>query len=187
MTNDTNSDEYLWFAMSSPFNKEFVAKKLLDSKGIENFIPMCYRVMKKRDGRKVRELVPAIHNLIFVHTTRDIIQETKKGISYLQYLTRRDGTQNIPITVPTEDMNQFMAVTRTCNEELLYLEPEEINLTKGTPVRILGGPFDGIEGIFVKVKGVRSKRVVVLLPGVTAVATAEIKPDLIEVIKPSEK
>lgn len=183
MTNNTNSDEYLWFAVSSPFHKEFEAKKLLDSKGIENFIPMCYRVIKKRDGRKVRELVPAIHNLIFVHTTRDIIQETKKGISYMQYLTRRDGTRNIPITVPTQEMNQFIAVTKNCNEELLYLEPEEINLTKGTHVRILGGPFDGVEGIFVKVKGIRSKRVVILLPEVTAVATAEIKPDLIEVIK----
>ena len=64
----------------------------------------------------------------------------------------------------------------------MYLNPDEINIAKGTPVRIIGGTFDGVEGIFVKVKGVRSKRVVVLIDGVTAVATAEIQPEYIEVV-----
>ena len=50
-------------------------------------------------------------------------------------------------------------------------------------MRIIGGAFNNVEGIFVKVKGVRSRRVVLLVEGVTAVALTEVSPDLLEVLK----
>lgn len=76
-----------------------------------------------------------------------------------------------------------MAVASAENDKLIYLIPEEINLAKGTKVRIIGGAFNNVEGIFVKVKGVRSRRVVLLVEGVTAVALTEVSPDLLEVLK----
>ena len=93
-----------------------------------------------------------------------------------------DAGKNSPIIVPDIQMQQFISVSRLHNERLIYLTPEEINLAKGTRVRVLGGPFDGVEGAFVKVRGCRSKRVVILIQGILAVAVAEVKPDLIEVI-----
>ena len=57
-----------------------------------------------------------------------------------------------------------------------------MNLSKGIKVRITGGEFEGQEGIFLKVKGARDRRVVVEIQGVIAVAMATIHPDLIEVI-----
>lgn len=80
-------------------------------------------------------------------------------------------------------MKQFITVCKNYNENLIFLKPEEIDLKKGTKVRIIGGTFDGVKGVFVKIKGVRQRRVVVLIEGLTAVATAEIKPDLIEVMQ----
>lgn len=80
-------------------------------------------------------------------------------------------------------MAQFMAVASAGNDKLIYLKPEEINLAKGTKVRIIGGAFNNVEGIFVKVKGTRSRRVVLLVEGVTAVALTEVSPDLLEVLK----
>ena len=53
----------------------------------------------------------------------------------------------------------------------------------GTKVRITGGDFEGQEGVFLKVKGARDRRVVIAIQGVIAVAMATIHPDLIEVIK----
>ena len=44
--------------------------------------------------------------------------------------------------------------------------------------------FEGQEGIFLKVKGARDRRVVIEIQGVIAVAMATIHPDLIEVIPP---
>ena len=55
--------------------------------------------------------------------------------------------------------------------------------TFGTRVRIIGGDFEGQEGLFLKVKGARDRRVVIEVQGVIAVAMATIHPDLIEVIE----
>ena len=162
-----NNDEenIVWFAMRAPFCKELEAKRLLDKQAIENFVPMCYKVFE-----------------IFVRTTRRIIRETKRTVPFLQYITMPDAGKNSPIIVPDIQMQQFISVSRLHNERLIYLTPEEINLAKGTRVRVLGGPFDGVEGVFVKVRGCRSKRVVILIQGILAVVVAEVKPDLIEVI-----
>ena len=62
-------------------------------------------------------------------------------------------------------------------------QSDELNLSKGTKVRVTGGDFAGQEGVFLKVKGARDRRVVVEIQGVIAVAMATIHPDLIEVIK----
>lgn len=168
--------------MSAPHCQELKAKRALDELAIENFIPMRYDIVAKRNGKKSRELVPAIHNLLFVRATRPVVQEAKNRIPVLQYLTcHRDG-KNIPIIVPDYQMKQFIAVSNACNEEIVYLKPEEINLKKGTPVRVIGGPFDGIEGVFMRIKGARSRRVVVVIQGIAAAATTEICPDFIEII-----
>ena len=65
---------------------------------------------------------------------------------------------------------------------LSFFSPDEVNLRKGTKVRITGGDFAGQEGIFLKVKGARDRRVVIEIQGVIALAMATIHPDLIEVI-----
>lgn len=178
----TNEKKLVWFAMSAPYCKELEAQQLLEREDIESFVPLCYKIVKRRDGQKKRVLKPAIPNYIFVRTTRSILQEVKNRILILQYLTRRENGKNIPIIVPDYQMEQFIRVINTYNENLVFLKPEEVNLKKGTPVRIVGGDFDGIEGIFIKVKGHRNRRVVVQIEGITAVAIAEVTQDLIEVL-----
>lgn len=80
-------------------------------------------------------------------------------------------------------MQRFIAVAGTYHEQLLYFRPDELNLSKGTKVRVTGGDFEGQEGIFLKVKGARDRRLIIKIQGVIAVAMASIHPDLIEVIK----
>lgn len=181
--NDNKLDEMVWFALSAPHRREMKAKQLLDQLQIENFVPMRYEAVDTAQGKE-RKLVPAISNLLFARTSKRILQRVKTGVPYLQYKVRPEAGRNVPIVVPEEQMTQFRAVCETRNEHLLFLHPEEINLSEGTPVRILGGAFDGVTGIFLKVSGKQKKRVVVLLEGLVAVATAEISPDLIQVIRP---
>lgn len=175
--------QILWFAMSAPYRRELKARDYLQAKGVECFIPMVPTILQKRNGVKSRQLVPAIHNLIFVHTSKSIIQELKRGVDYLQYRTTPKNGKNIPIIVPDKQMQQFIAVTQAVGEELTYLRPEEVDIEKGAKVRIHGGAFDGTEGIFVKIHGKRNPRVVLLIQGVVAVAMAEISAEYIEVIK----
>lgn len=175
--------QIVWFAMSAPYRRELKAKEYLQAKGIECFVPMVNALVEKRSGTKIRKQVPAIHNLIFVHTSKNVIQEVKRGVDYLQYRTMPREGKNIPIIIPDRQMQQFITVTQTTNEELIYMRPEEVNIAKGTRVRVHGGAFDGTEGVFVKIQGKRKPRVVLLIQGVAAVALAEISTEFIEIIK----
>lgn len=170
-----------WYAMSVPYNRVLKVKKQLDEKQIDCFVPMRYEVRTVR-GRKVRLYVPAVSNLIFVHTTDSCLKLFKQTTSFLQYLVYKVDGVSQKVIVPDDQMEQFIRVCRTHDEHLIYLTPEEINLAKGTRVRILGGAFNGVEGIFVKVKGKRNRRVVVLIDHVSAIAVSEVSPDLIEII-----
>lgn len=133
---------------------------------------------KKR--KKVRALVPVVHNLLFVHARPSDVQRVKSQVTYLQYIT--DTRSGQKIIVPDSQMQRFIAVSGTYDDHLLYFQPDELNLSKGTKVRITGGEFEGQEGVFLKVKGARDRRVVIEIQGVIAVAMATIHPDLIEVI-----
>ncbi len=172
----------VWYAMSAPYHRELQAREWFGERGIETFVPMRREIVTLRDGHKSHKLVPAIHNLIFVHTTSGIMRELKPRLPIVQYLTHPVDGRNRPILVPEAQMQQFIRVSNSDDDRLLYLRPEELNLRHGTPVRIIGGPFDGVEGTFVKVQGVRNRRVVVQLQGLLAIA-AEVHPDLIQVIK----
>ncbi len=182
-TENEHGNETVWFAMSAPYRREMAAKELLDKKGIENFIPMRRAVVTNRLGKRMLRMVPAIHNLIFAHTDRATLQTIKSGVNCLQYRTRPENGKNVPIVVPDKQMEQFITICNEQNEELRYLDPWETDLPKGTRVRIVGGKFDGIEGRFVKVKGVRNRRVVVEIEHITTVVLSEIESDLIERIE----
>ncbi len=175
-----NKESEVWFAMRATYRRELEAMHLLEKANFGCFIPMQYKISIRR-GRKVRALVPVIRNLVFVHARPSEVQRFKSQITYLQYIT--DTRSGQKIIIPDHDMQRFIAVAGTYNDHLLYFQPEELNLSKGTKVRITGGDFEGQEGVFLKVKGVRDRRVVLAIQGIIAVALATIHPDLIEVIE----
>lgn len=176
----------VWFAMSATFGRSLKAKDFLESRSVRCFIPMRYDVVsdgKQGKERKERKLVPAISNLLFAHTTRSNIQELKSEVTYLQFLTQPEDGRRVPIIVPDRQMEHFITVCDTYNEKLIYLNPSEINLEKGTPVQIIGGAFDGVEGTFVKIEGKRNRRVAVLVPGIAAVVVADITNGCLKVLE----
>ena len=178
-----NSEPVVWYAMSATFGRALKAKDFLESRSVRCFIPMKYEVVNDGKHGKKRQMVPAISNLLFVNTTRSCIQTLKTQLGYLQYLTHPEGNRRVPVVVPDYQMEHFIAVCNTHNEKLVYLNPSEINLEKGTPVQIVGGAFDGIQGTFVKIEGVRNRRVAVLVPGIAAVVIADITNGCLKVLE----
>lgn len=176
-----NDDRLLWFAMRATYRRELVAKRLLDAAGIENYIPMQLKT-KMTMGRKKKVLVPAVHNLIFVHTTRNIIREFKSRVQYLQYMMdygRGEGGMS-PIVVPDKQMEDFMAVVRTCQEDLEYMPVGNRSFPQGMKVRVRGGVLDGVEGVIARTGKSRDKKLVVTLSGLVSVATANVSPGEVE-------
>lgn len=186
MTNLTDYEEPkqdeipLWFAMYA-YKREMRIQQELEEAGIESFIPMHY-ILKECKGKKQRVLAPAISNLVFVHTTKSVLYDFKLKTPYLQYITQKMNSRREIITVPRRQMQEFIKIAKQYEEDLIYYKPEEICLAKGDKVRVHGGAFDGVEGVLLKLKGKRSKRVIVEIPGVIAIAAAYIEPDLIEII-----
>ncbi len=172
--------------MRVTYGRELMMQRLLDADGIESFIPMRY-VLEKVHNKPKRMLRPAIHNLLFIHSSKSTVQQFKSKRQSLQYMTRRENGRNVPIVVGDKEMNRFIDVSKHYDLECSYFKPEELNLARGTRVRIHGGPLDGKEAVFIKVKGHRSKSIVVAIPNVIAVAFAEITPDYLEVIDADSK
>lgn len=174
------SEPLHWYAMRATYRRELEAMHRLEGAGMGCFVPMQYHFRVKR-GRRVRELVPVVRNLLFVHARPSELQRLKQELLYLQYIT--DSRSHEKIIVPDDQMEHFIAVAGSYSDQLLYFQPWELNLSKGTKVRITGGDFAGYEGTFLKVKGARDRRVVISVEGVIAVALATVHPDLIEVIE----
>ena len=177
---ETEKESEIWYAMRATYRREPDAMRLLEKERLGCFVPMQYKISMKK-GKKVRALVPVVHNLLFVHARPSELKRVKSQVTYLQYIT--DTRSGQKIIVPDKDMQRFIAVSGTYNDHLLYFQPDELNLSKGTKVRVTGGEFEGQEGVFLKVKGARDRRVVIEIQGVIAVAMATIPPDLIEVIQ----
>lgn len=175
----TKRNETLWYPIRVTYSQEMKIKELMTAQEIESFIPMEYRE-KERNGRKMRQLVPVIHNLIFIHTCKRKIDEIKAEnmYSYIRYLT--NPTTNTPIIVPEKQMTDFIAVAGTPDEQIMFLGPTEVNLQKGDRVRITGGIWEGVEGTFLRIK--RGLRVVISIDGIMTVATASLHPSLVEKI-----
>ena len=177
---EADRDSEIWYAMRATYRREPDAMRLLEKENLGCFIPMQYKISIKK-GKKVRALVPVVHNLLFVHARPSELKRVKSQVAYLQYIT--DTRSGQKIIIPDNEMQRFIAVAGSYSDHLLYFQPDELNLSKGTKVRITGGDFEGQEGIFLKVKGSRDRRVVIAIQGVIAVAMATIHPNLIEVIK----
>ncbi len=176
----TSSANLNWYVLRITYSRELALKAYLDSEQIENFIPMRYEYAV-RNERKIRKLVPAIHNLVFVRSTRkqlEEIKEVKGAVLPIRHIIDSETRQ--PITIPDVQMRNFIAVAGNYDQQVIYLDPTIINLKRGQRVRITGGIFEGVEGEFVRIKGNRC--VVVAIQGVMAVATAFVHPSLIELI-----
>ena len=101
-------EQKVWYAIRVTFNREMKVKDDLDLRGIESFIPMKY-VMGTRRGRRVKKLVPTIHNLIFFRIEPSAMREykatTKLPIRYIM-----NPATKKPVVVPDKEMQNFIAV-----------------------------------------------------------------------------
>ena len=170
-----------WFAMRATYHREAAVKQLLDMQGIESYLPLR-QVIKTVRGRKVRTMAPLVSSLLFVYCERERLKQFKAKVQHLQYMTHPVDGRNVPIIVPQQQMDDFKAVTRCDNGNLVFFKPGELDLQKGAHVRLHGGTFDGLEGKFMKVTGKRNRHVVVEVKDVLAVAVDCADAQFVEVL-----
>jgi transcription antitermination factor NusG len=180
-----------WFVMRVAYQQEMKAKAFCDGAGnnengkvAECYIPMKYAEVEKR-GKKVRKLVPAIHNLCFIQASGNQMASLKPTMEAAKIPVRYllDKATGKPMIVPDRDMEVFIAVSGTNADDLIYLMDgvdEYPKLVSEDRVRVTGGPFEGAEGYVVRVK--KDRRVMVKISGTCAVLTSFIHPSFLQKI-----
>ena len=180
-------DPKTWFPMRVTYQREMKVKAELDRLGIENFVPMRYKVVESQNGGDTelqRVLVPAISNLIFVRSTQERMSELKRRnevLEPLRYMMDYTASQEHAImTVADEEMENFMRVASRTDDSVIFLDNETVVGKEGKCVEIMGGAFEGVKGVIRRVK--RCKRVVVEIEGVASVAIAYVPAGMLKEI-----
>lgn len=177
-------DPKIWFPMRVTYQREMKVKAELDRLGIENFVPMTYKMVDADTDNPCRKLVPAIRNLIFVRSTQERISHLKssnEALEPLRYMIDQTAQQPHTImTIPDRQMQNFMRVASKSDDSVMFLDDESVVGKEGKRVEIIGGAFEGVTGVIRRVK--RCKRVVVEIEGVASVAIAFVPAGLLKEI-----
>ena len=175
---------FSWYPMRVTYSREEKVKEALDRLEVENFLPMRYDLVKNKDGKPKRKLVPAVPNLIFVHSTQAVITElkmTRRELQPLRYMTDRVADRvNHILCIPDRQMQNFMRVAKVQDDTVFFLQTNDYLNKEGQRVRVVDGDFAGVEGVIKRVK--RNKHVVVQLEGLVAVAIAYIPGAYLQLI-----
>lgn len=181
-----------WYALRVSYSRELKVRDKLNELGVKTFVPMMWRRCPVKPGMTTgnpgmttgnlgRRLVPAVGNLCFAYSTRAELEDFIRGYGETSPVHFYwDRTANKPLTVSEKAMNDFIAVSSTLDEDLIYITEITSKLREGQTVKVKEGPFKGIEGKVVRIR--KSRRILVELPGMLAVATTYIQPEYLEII-----
>ena len=128
-----------------------------------------------------KKLVPAVSNLCFVQWTQADVERYIQGYgdkSPVHFYW--DRTSSSRLVVPDKAMEDFIKVSSSMDEDLIYITEISEKLREGQTVMVKNGPFQGVEGKVVRIR--KSRRVLVELPGMLAVATTFVSPADLEII-----
>lgn len=177
-----SSCQYSWFALRATYSRELKIRDQLAERGVRTFVPMIWKRCPVKPGMtQTKKLVPAISSLCFVYWTKADLDQYIRSFGDVKPVNYYwDRTKNAPLVVPDKAMEDFITVSSSMDEELIYITDICPKLKEGQSVRVKEGPFKGIEGKVVRIK--KSRRILVELPGMVAVATTYIAPNELEII-----
>ena len=161
-------------------NANVMAHDHLRGKGMEVFTPMKELIMII-GGKRQRRNVPVIQDLLFVHTSKELLDPEVMRFPNLQYRYCQGKSVHEPLTVRELEMERFiLAVTETANPRY-YMPGELTPAMYGRQVHIVGGPLDGFKGRLLSVKGMRKRRLIVEIPDLL-VSAVEVSPEFIKLL-----
>lgn len=181
MPTPQSNEQMQWFVMRDlkRANAKEPAYKLLQEKEIEVFTPMKWQITTIR-GKKVRIEKPIIPDLLFVHSSQEILDPIVAKIATLQYRFMRNCNSQ-PMTVSDKEMTRFIHAINSSKSPKYYLPEEVLPYMNGRKIRIVGGSLDGYEGNLITTRGSKIKRLIIKLQGYFIVGI-EVNPEFIQLI-----
>ena len=175
-----------WYVFRASYGREDKASDYMIDDGTYTYIAKKY-VERYIRGKRKRFLQPLLPNLLFAYLTEEKAEEYVKRTPALSYLTYYynhfvldENQKNPPLQVPISEMMQFVRATYTRNQHLLFVDPSQCHYKSGERVKVIEGPFQGVEGKVARISG--QQRVVVSLTNIGLISTAYIPTAFIQKI-----
>lgn len=179
-----------WLVLRATYGRTEKALGVLQTANVETYLPMHY-VIKEIKGKRKFVHEPLLPNIIFARMTRqkshEFVKEPAITAKWLKYYTdktrpvEKDTGKNPPVTIPDNEMLNFIKLTSVNSEHIMVLPPERCHFKSGDLVRVIEGAFTGVIGRVGRAAG--QQRVIVVLEGFCNVATAYIPNDFIQIIE----
>ena len=156
-----------WYALYLRSRHEKMVDLRLRERDIETYLPMIEEVRQYSD-RKKRVVEPLFRGYLFVRT------DLRNKIPILQTdgVVKFVGIGLKPSPIPDKQIEWI----RIAGGEPSKIKRESY-LAAGEHVRVTAGPFEGIEGFILALKG--SMRVVVSIECIVQSVSVEVAPDLV--------
>lgn len=167
-----------WYVFRASYGREDRASDYIVDDGTYTYIAKYYveRYVKGKRKRVLKSLIP---NLLFVYTTSEKADQYVNhtpAISYLSYYYNHfeldAHAKNPPLTIRAGEMCQFIRVTCSKSKHLIFTAPSQFHYKTGAYVKVVEGPFTGVEGRVARISG--QQRVVVSLSKIGLISTAYI-------------
>jgi transcription antitermination factor NusG len=159
-----------WYAAYTRANHERRVADQLAERGVENFLPQYESVRMWKD-RRVRLQMPLFPGYVFVH----LALQKRMQVLHVPGVACLVGFAGRPVAVP---QGEFEKIRGFLNKGFRG-EPHPY-LHAGRHVRVSSGPFEGLEGILVRRKGVL--RVVLSLELILRSVAVEVDASEVEPI-----
>lgn len=128
-----------WFALYTKPHKEYLVQEILQSRGVETYLPEIAVVERRRDRRSMKPFLP--HYLFARFNPHGNRFAKARWTPGLRRIVSAGGR---PVAVP----NEVVTYLRHRLEDAQEVDVPDCPFKKGDVVRVAHGPLEGLEAIF---------------------------------------
>ena len=173
-----------WYVFRASHGREDKASDFLVEDGTYTYIAKKW-VERYERGKRKKYLQTLIPNLVFAYTTEEKAEEYVNhtpALTFLSYYYNHfeldDNFKNPPLTISSKEMDKYVKATCNKNKHLMFVEPSKVHYNTGELVKVIDGPFMGVEGRVARISG--QQRVVITLSKIGLISTAYIPTAFIQ-------
>lgn len=155
------------------------------SASLQYFNPTFVQLSQATDGLPRRVSKSLLCNYIFLRgSLNDIRQFCAANPEYSPIVHKSvNGNERQHLRISETEFQNFRRIAAVFRYRVPCFSLDEIDLERGDYVEIIGGPFDGVCGTLHHRRGTDGGRVIVRVSGLLAIATYDILPQYIKVLR----
>ena len=164
--------EKYWYAVYVRSRHEKKVYHLFEEKGLESSLPLI-KTTRQWSDRKKKVEVPLFRGYVFI---RIDIRKDKFNILKTDGVVKFIGMGKNPSRIPDEQIHWVHMIVEKSDTV-----KNEKGIPVGQKVRVIAGPFKGVEGVAMRVGN--QSRLVIVIESIMNAVSVEISPNYLEKIK----